>query len=220
MARAPLALFLLPTTLLATLSCGSSSSGSGGSCPQTTPCGGNLVGTWDITASCGTGGSMMSNPMCPGENVALTSVNETGSFTFNMDGTYATMGSISVQEAASVPLSCLSMGGGTATCGQLAMALNAQMIGTVQPDGGVSPGSTSATCSMSGANCECNVTFSLPNTSAMGTYTTSGTGVTLTPNGGGPTTDGYCVQGSTLTLATTMGATTGTLSADLILKKR
>jgi hypothetical protein len=203
---------------LATLSCGSSSNGGGGNCGKATACGGNIVGSWQITSACSTGGASMPNASCPGETIAVDSVNDTGSITFNMDGTYMAMLSTSAQETLTVPGSCLATSG--ATCNQLGMALNGTLA---QPDGGAAPGSISASCTMSGANCTCHVTFSLSGQTAMGTYATSGTNVTITPTGGTATTDAYCVQGNTLNLLS--GGSSGMMgtsapAADIVATKQ
>jgi hypothetical protein len=219
MLRGLLPSLLLTASLAATPSCGGKSSGNGGgNCPRTMPCGGQIQGTWDITSSCATGAPVMTGTGCPGETVALTSLNDTGSLTFNPNGTYMATLNTSGQEAVTIPVSCLSAGGTTTpTCDQFAMALTGALA---RADGGAVSGSTSATCTTSGANCNCNLTFSLPGLIAMGTYVASGTGVTVTPNGGAPTTDGYCVQGNTLTLFSAGGTMMSMPPADLILTKR
>jgi hypothetical protein len=179
---------------LAALSC--SSSGSGGNCGKGSACGGNIVGSWQITSACSTGGGSMPNSSCPGETISIDSANESGSIDFAADGTYMATISSTVKETLIVPVSCLSMGGATVTCDQFGMALSGALM---QPDGG-STGTISASCSMSGANCNCSTTFAFSGQTATGTYATSGTNVTITPNGGPSTIDGYCVQGNTLNL--------------------
>jgi hypothetical protein len=54
----------------------------------------------------------------------------------------------------------------------------------------------------------------------MGKYAVSGTSVTLTPNGGDPTADGYCVQGNTLHLYSGAGAVMGMPPADLVANRQ
>jgi hypothetical protein len=163
----------------------------------------------------------MPSSSCSGESITVTSLNDTGSFTFNADGTYAAMFNISGEEVATVPLSCLAVGGASVTCDEFAMALSG--LSFIQPDGGAAPGSASATCTTSGTSCNCNVQLSFSGLSATGDYVVSGTNVTVTPNGGGPTTEEYCVQGSTLHLYEGSPSTmTGMAmpAADLVLIKQ
>jgi hypothetical protein len=217
MLRALSGLPVFLSALLATPSCGGQSSSSGGNCSQAMPCGGNLVGTWQIISSCATGTAVMPSSSCPGETTAVTSVNDTGSLTFNADGTYTAMISASAQEAAMVPQSCVSTGRSSLTCDQVAMALSGPLT---QADGGAVSGSLSTSCTASGSNCSCNIALSISGASATGTYAASGTSVAITPNGGGPTSDGYCVQGNTLHLysngSSAMTGMTSMPAADLV----
>jgi hypothetical protein len=188
------------TAMGVVFSCGGKTTGSSGNsatCATTTaPCGGSIAGTWNIVGACSTGGATMPDATCAGESITVISVSDTGSFTFDADGTYRASLSASAAEDLSVPASCLSAGGGSVSCDQLGMALSSPLV---QSDGGT-VGSVSGSCSTAGSACSCNLSLSVPNAMASGTYVVSGTSVTLTPSGGNATSDGFCVQGNTLYL--------------------
>src|SRR4051812_7167671 len=73
---------------------GSGGTGGGTTCPNVTACGGNVVGTWNVTSSClALGGKLdislagLDPTSCT--NVGITgSLNVSGSWTGNADGTY------------------------------------------------------------------------------------------------------------------------------------
>src|SRR4051812_49023030 len=66
--------------------------GGGASCPNVTPCGGNVVGTWTVASSCLTVSGALDLGLvgagCPSAPVTGT-LAVTGTFTANADGTYS-----------------------------------------------------------------------------------------------------------------------------------
>jgi hypothetical protein len=189
--------------------CSGSVSSSVANCGNVSPCGGNIVGTWKIASACSTGATAMPNSGCSGETVAVNSINDSGTISFNADGTYQASLDISASETVTLPMSCLTAGGVTLTCDQFAMAL----VTSVQSsNGGASP--LAGTCTTVGSDCHCTVTVNLHAPTVTGTYTVSGTSFMSMP--AGSTTPGeaaYCVQGNTLFLFGTgmMGGTPGSV---------
>ena len=151
------------------------STGSGGlttNCPNGSTCGGDLVGTWNVTSSCLTlSGDMdveLASLGCP--TVPVTgSLQVTGTWTANADGTYTdnttTTGSITFPLAAS----CLSVSSIDVECSKMATAFPPV-------------GWKTATCSTN-ASGQCNCTATADQSGGMGvispwksnsgTYTTS-----------------------------------------------
>ena len=176
------------------------SSGSGGGafnvggatrCGQIEPCGGDLTGTWAFTTGCVTSlgfkeavsGAASS---CSGETVAVTGVSVSGTMTFNADGTYVAS-ALSKQGTYSlnVPASCLN---GTA-CSTVASSLEAS--GEFE------------TASCSGvAGCACTAVQTPITVTESGSYTISGSTVTMASTTGSSTVS-YCVDGSTFHLLDT-----------------
>jgi hypothetical protein len=198
----------------------SSSSGSDASatCGKVAACGGSIVGTWKIVDACAdTSVSSTMNTACPNESAKAGTVSASGTVTFNADMTYKVDFTESVTETLVVPMSCLSMGGATVSCDELTTALGG---GGLQGDAGT----TTATCTTSGANCNCTIDVNGQTTSEMGTYTVSGTNFTTTSSTspGSPGTASYCVQGSTLhVISTAMGmGTMGMPTSDLVATKQ
>jgi len=170
---------------LALTSCGG---GGGGSCGKVEPCGGPVAGTWKASASCSS--SSVANSMfqdglmgsCPTATASAESGSPTGTLALNADLSYTMSLSVPFVFHLTVPASCLNGG----SCADLAAAVSQSLT-----DGTV-------TCAGSSS---CNCTLITTSTMAgTGTYTTSGTTLTLTDASGSANDGTYCVQGNTLHL--------------------
>jgi non-reducing end alpha-L-arabinofuranosidase len=164
------------------------------SCTDVSPCGGDVVATWNVTSSCLTvAGDMdvsLASMGCP--TVPTTgSLKVTGTWTANSDGTYAdnttTTGTVDFPLAPS----CLSISSVAVECSKAADILSAI-------------GWASATCSNASGQCKCTATANQKGglgvisayKQTSGTYAISGN--TLNTD---ETVDyAYCVSGSTLTM--------------------
>ncbi len=184
------------------LGCSSSSNGSG-SCTSSAACGGSLVGTWKLVDACETAIPQMSNSACPGETFQVGSVSINGTVTFGTDMTYSIALTESVTDTLNFPASCLTVGGVTLTCSQIAQSIN---TATASPDAGLSP----TTCASSGSGCTCTLNDQTTTIDESGTYTISGgTFTTASANGGGMGGGSYCVSGNTLRVASIPTGTDG-----------
>lgn len=173
--------------------------GTGGSsslpnCPNGTSCGGDVIGTWDVSSSCQTfSGDMDTVPGglgCPKVPVVGT-LKVTGTWTAKSDGTYddktKTTGTISF------PLepSCLTVSSAPVTCVDMRYAFTTL-------------GWKNITCSETGGKCSCSGTTEVlgglgtasPYASENGDYTTSGGELKLD----GQLKLSYCTEGSKLTV--------------------
>lgn len=189
-------------------------------CGKVSACGGNLLGAWKLVTACGsvasTSGSTVSGTSCAGETTSVSDYQVVGSLTFRSDMTYSIdLQSLTETVNATIPQSCL---GGGLTCA----AENAQLMqqsGATGADGGVALISGSCTGT---TTCNCTATVSInAMTMNSGTYSTSGSTLTMVTTSGGTSTVGYCVQGSTLHI---VGGATGTTGqgasgTDLIAEK-
>jgi hypothetical protein len=198
---------------LTMLSCG----GSGGSCGKVQPCGGNVVGNYNISGACFDSAALSMEIMadCAGASISISSFNVSGNASFNADMTYSiteTISSASLSEM--IPASCLTTSGITVTCAQLDQQI--QAVVAQNPDT-----YQSAHCAGS-SSCTCTFALAPQTTSETGTYTTSGAMITTTDNLGtasAPTS--YCVQGNELHMLTVdMTMPMGKVSADLVLTKK
>ena len=101
---------------------GTTGTGGSASCPSVTACGGSVVGTWNVTSSClklsATNLDISMAGLDPSAcvNVTLTgSVDVTGTWTANANGTYtdatSTMGTVTME----LPAGCLRLSGTTIT---------------------------------------------------------------------------------------------------------
>jgi hypothetical protein len=200
---------LLTGAAVVLLGCGSGS----GQCGGNVACGGNLVGTWNIEDLCvESATSTMTGSTCSGIGVSTSGLRESGTITFNADLTYTSNATISGSLSETVPSSCLTTGGVTVSCAQL----NAGF----QP---ASDGGLAGSCvSGGGGSCVCSFQFPSQTSMESGTYSISGSTVTNTPTAGTASSSSYCVQGSTLTLASMPmsmpGASQG--SAELVLTRQ
>jgi len=173
-------------------------------CPNVTPCGGNVVGTWNVASSC----LKLAGDM----DVSLTSLGcltvpvtgelqTSGTFVANADGTYAD--NTTTNGSATFPLApdCLSISSVPVSCDR---------IGTIFE----AAGWTTATCADTAGQCNCSVTVNqqgglgqiLPYIDRTGSYTADGS--TLAASNA---TYSYCASGDTLTLTPQMPALWGTV---------
>jgi len=175
------------------LGCGDSGAGQ---CGAFTPCGGAIVGTWSITGYCSN--LTISSSYCTGVSVS-TQVQMNGTFNFTSTGTYSIASMASGTMNMTVPQSCLN----GLTCAQVG-----------SPIGQGSSGASGSCMSTTNGNCSCSESIVNSPSSEQGTYSTSGSSLTMIKTGGS-TSEGstqYCVQGDTLmiqaTPPTASGATT------------
>jgi len=181
-------------------------------CGSFTPCGGNVVGTWNLVRFCiGTdafGGTTSLPAECAGI-VKSVDVNAAETFTFLADGTVTTDAQAGSMAMTYVYTSaCLNATSGTSvtaenlvtTCSGLSVAFAA--AGMTASAGSITP------CTASGDNCVCNLLKDIPQNSATDTYTTSGSNLITTASKDGKVTrDTYCVSGNTLQIGSaTSGA--------------
>lgn len=200
------------------MGCSSSSGNNGGgttgaaaSCGKVPACGGSVVGTWNIAAGCASVSSSPNIMGCPNASAQNATVTASGTTTFNADMTYTSDTTETASETIVLPSSCLTANGTTVSCQTLGQVL----MSALQTDAGA----TSASCSMSGSNCNCDISGTV-HASNMGTYTTSGNSITTTTNGSMSTSD-YCVaQGGTeLHVIATAGTMQG-VSQDIVAEKQ
>lgn len=170
------------------LATGCSSSSSGTNCGTFTACGGDVTGSWKLGRDC-VGSSV--DPFAGGTCSQATfqaSQSESGTVTFQA-GVYSTSNlDTTVVEDITVPSSCL-MG---ATCAMVESNFNNQ-----SNDAGMT---TVGTCADTSGGCACHATVTDSTGPVNGTYSVSGT--TLTLDG---TAAPYCVQGNTLLIQTQSG---------------
>ena len=153
----------------------------GSACPSVSPCGGDLVGTWQVTQACLSGTEDL-NSTCPGASATITS-SFTGTVIYNSNNTYTSMVTGGGTTHFHYPGACLPAG---YTCTQFSQLL--MSVGSY----------SSVNCATDAASvCNCDaVTASLP-TDESGTYTSSG--VTVTTVHSGSTSIGqYCIQGNVM----------------------
>ena len=188
---------------------GGAATGGGSSCPGLTqPCGGGLVGTWNVTSSClnvsGQADLTAANIGCP-QAPATGSRHVTGTWTFSTDGTTFTFADATTttgDDQVTLAPACMNTSGTTIDCGdRLANAF-------------VTIGYESAVCTVDAAvTGGCNCTAHVNQTGGMalvaanpitdGAYDNTTTANTVSVNNGRkPVPYSYCVAGSTLTVAT------------------
>lgn len=165
--------------------------GGNGSCGKVQPCGGSVVGNWTISGECLNAASLNNDIMadCPGATVSTSGLKVSGNVTFDANGNYTVMETISLSATETLPASCLSTSG--LTCAQLDQLIK-QSVAT-DP-------STFQSASCTGtSSCTCRFTLAPQTTNESGTYTTSGTSLVLS---GSADAAQYCAQGNELHLMT------------------
>jgi hypothetical protein len=177
---------------------GAGSSGSNSSsvrdCPNGSTCGGDLVGTWEVSSSClvlsGDLDVTMGSLGC--KTIPVTgSLDVTGTWIANADGSYKDSTTTKGVMTAPLDPSCLSVSSVPVKCVDMGAAFNTL-------------GWTSTTCSESGGKCSCKAETTLPGglgvptvyASDSGNYVASGSGLKVDEQVEYST----CVEGSKLTL--------------------
>jgi hypothetical protein len=164
--------------------CGASDSGD--ACARVQPCGGDLLGTWQLSSACASE-PPLPGKLCAAATVINASFSITGTETFEADLSYSLSATTSGTIQVSVPASCLIVGNATMTC--------AQLTPQVTPE-------VNARCVESSAGCDCTFVLLQTDVRAAGTYVTSGTSLNETPVGGAAASSGYCVDGDRLHVLT------------------
>jgi hypothetical protein len=188
----------LCVSLALVASCGG---GSGGTCGNAPACGGNIVGSWQITSSCITVDVSQMSLMtdCPGETFTAAGWAITGNVTYKADMTYASSSTTTGKVVIGLPASCLTSQGLTLTCEQVTQLLQADLAGE---------GFQSGQCVSSGGGCSCTLAIIPLSAVGNGTYSTTAAGVLTELDSGGATSDvnDYCISGTTLTLSPHAGS--------------
>jgi hypothetical protein len=197
---------------------GTGGTGTGGSgataCGTVEPCGGNLVGTWALTSECLDAGelntSIQQGLYCPQALVTASGVNISGTATFTSGLTYTLAENLSYMLTISMPSTCTN----GLTCADYGIYQAAYLP----------PGTTFSCTGTTTCTCTESTTKSGSDT---GTYVLSGSNATLTSTTTGTTsTNGYCVQGSTIhliTVDTTMHTgpnNQATIATDIVAQKQ
>lgn len=190
--------FLAPVFALVSVACGGN-----GPPPVLGPaecnnaaCGGDITGTWNISAVCLSQSVLMTELAtglmgagCAGETVSdKTSVPATGSLAFYPDLSYVIDLTLSVSLVMNVPTSCFA----PATCADIDAVYMRSVMGNQNIQ--------SASCTGTDT-CVCTLTEVAMRVSETGTYTVSSSTkqVTQTPTNQAVYSNAYCVRGSTLT---------------------
>jgi len=168
---------------------GGSGGGAGsGACGTVEPCGGAIVGTWNLTAECVNSIALapLTQAICAQATITAINVGLSGTATFAADLTYSFSQNVTVMVTWDVPSSCLT----GETCDYFASMFEPQLpAGTTF----TCTGSTSCTCTEAAAGAQ----------NDNGTYAATGSSLSVTSAVSGMTANGgYCVQGSTLHLIT------------------
>ena len=140
---------------------------SGDACAKVQPCGGDLVGTWQLSSACASQ-PPLPGKLCAAATVVYASFSIAGTETFEADLSYSLSATTSGTIQVSVPTSCLVVGDATMTCAQITPQVSAEV---------------NVRCVDSAAGCDCTFVLLQTDLRATGTYTTSGTSLNETPGG-------------------------------------
>ncbi|CAN90366.1 hypothetical protein predicted by Glimmer/Critica [Sorangium cellulosum So ce56] len=189
---------VIVTTLLALSACGGSvddegnSKEEGPSCGLVAACGGDPTGSWTMDETC-LDPSMFEdlNKGCDGE-IDISGMVVSGRAEFRADNTYVTTITHQGPIKAVYPAACLAAEDIPITCAQLSVKMQRAAAGKESP-------LTSAECAHAGADCACTFVFGRITTPSTGTWSVSGSILTLEPEGAEPEENPFCAQGSSFT---------------------
>ena len=186
--------------------------GRNGACGKVLPCGGEVVGSYDIREACLSDPSLVVNAVinaaldanfisdCPGRTVDDGRYTTTGTASFNADSSYAVTSTVWATATQTVPASssCLMPPTGH-TCAELDQRLRTAVAGA--------PDMFEAAQCMGDDACTCIVTLAAQSRTESGTYARSGTTLTTSAVTSQVTTYETCVQGNVLHLMQGLPAT-------------
>ncbi|WP_437976128.1 hypothetical protein WMF11_01135 [Sorangium sp. So ce295] len=189
---------VIVATLLALSACGGSvddernSKEEGPSCGLVAACGGDPTGTWTMDEAC-LDPSMFEDldEGCDAE-IDISGLVVSGRAEFRADHSYAT--TITQQGPIKVvyPAACLAAEDMPISCAQLSAEMQRAASGKESPF-------TSAECAQAGADCACTFVLGRLTTPSMGTWSVSGSILTVEPERREPEESPFCAQGSSLT---------------------
>jgi hypothetical protein len=167
-------------------------------CPAFTPCGGNLIGIWQIQSSCAPEldsslSAALGFPACA-DAIHLLSANQLGTFTLGSDGSYSEQSTLDMDMQTALSLACAN----AVTATTMTAADMPAFCSNYESGMRASPEVTEVSCAVSGEQCVCTTVVHYEFADS-GTYTVSGT--TLTTDRGA--TLSYCVQNDLLTMRET-----------------
>lgn len=188
------------------------------SCENVVPCGGDVVGTWTVAASClpvtGDADLMGFGLGCVGAPTT-GDLQVTGTLTLNADGSIVDETTTTGDQELTLPAACLDVSGTITTCDRVGAPL--QALGFAQ-----------VTCtSNADAGCACPATVNQTGGAAYLTlsplkkasYSTADSVLTVT-NRRLDVVYSYCVEGTTLTLSLAGPSKTGPVSGTIVLQKQ
>ena len=185
---------------MAQFGCGSSDGGNA-TCSAFTACGGVIDGTWTISGVCPEGDVAQAMFVESGLPAACADLYQSANVSASGTDTYAggtETPNVTIVTNAKVHMTaaCVSAqaGGSTVLLSQpICDLLGTQLVPTDTT--GIS--TTTATCKLAGAACDCDL-VNTAHITQPGTYTTAGNILTDTTDPQKPTTQEYCVSGTTL----------------------
>jgi hypothetical protein len=180
------------------------------SCGAFSPCGGAVVGTWELKNVCFSGSLPVpiAVPGCTGAVGSVQTATVSGTVTYNADLTTTANTTLQWTMKFDIPQSCL----GGQTCAQLEAQFKADLA---DPDSLF----TAASCTGSGA-CVCLMTMKPDTISDPGTYRLAGNQIITRDAMGEEETVDYCASATELKVRTVMSMGTGTLSMTAVATKR
>ena len=122
----------------------------GGTCGKVSPCGGSLVGTWTIAASCESISNFTGGAECPGATLDESQIVTSGTMVFSADMTFTASATIGERAVSTWPCACAA---GAGSCDEYV-----SLIVPAPPD-------ATTTCATAGSACNCTMVYAAPMTS-------------------------------------------------------
>lgn len=192
-------------TAVSLLGCGGDGGDSGaGSCDVVSACGGAIEGDWTVVSFCPDKDKIPKavTDICEAATLDSDALVVSGEISFKGDKTFVQSSRVKGTGYMVLERSCLEQGSVTLMCSQIEELINRGS--DVDP----------VTCESSGGGCRCALAID-QSAQDEGTYSVSGTTLTMMSDASGTFSGGYCVQDSALTVDLDIAAMDGDDSYDL-----
>lgn len=190
--------YLLVLVAGLSFACGDDSSSGSAACEVVSACGGSIEGDWNVVGFCADKDQVPEavTQICKAATLDSDSLQVSGHISFKSDHSFTQTSTVKGTGYLVLDASCLQQGGVTLKCSQIEELINK------------SSGTEPVTCESRAGGCRCALAVDQSGQDE-GTYSVTGTKLSMQSDKAGMFDGGYCVKGNALTVELKVAATDG-----------